>query len=246
MDTLSLFAAVVAMTLFPGGVYACAVAGGAGWAARLRGTAHQGWTPAALAAAALLLLAAPLVPLPDAPAVELPAGGGAAVNLLGAMLLLGAAVALGTAAEWPRTRIAAAAAAAAPLLVLCAQAATLSFTVIAGLPGAGLAAGRALAAVALLLAVPVLARIEDARTPRPLRALLVAVPALVAAPLLAPPGWSNIPGAAAAALTVAGVALYAAVVAALRRLAREHDAPFAAASILAAIGAIVVTVLASR
>src|SRR5581483_6296497 len=148
MDTLSLFAAVVAMTLFPGGVYACAVAGGAGWAARLRGTAHQGWTPAALAAAALLLLAAPLVPLPDAPAVELPAGGGAAVNLLGAMLLLGAAVALGTAAEWPRTRIAAAAAAAAPLLVLCAQAATLSFTVIAGLPGAGLAAGRALAAVA--------------------------------------------------------------------------------------------------
>lgn len=245
MDALGLFAAVVATTLFPGGIYACAVAGGAGWAARLGG-GRTAWTPTALAAATLLLFAAALVPLPDSPAVQLPAGGGADTNLLAVLLLLGAATALGTAPAWPRARIATAAAAAVPLLVLCAQAATLSFAVVTGLPGPRLAAGRALAATALLLAAPALARLDDEATPRALRALLVAVPALVAAPLLAPPGWSNIPGAAAAALTLAGVALYAALVARLRRITRGTDAAFAVAAISAAIAAIVVTAVASR
>jgi hypothetical protein len=64
--------------------------------------------------------------------------------------------------------------------------------------------------------------------------------------LLAPPGWSNIPAAAAAAMTLAGIALYAAVLSALRRALKGHSLPLAAASICAAIAAIVVTVLASR
>lgn len=246
MDTLSLLAAVVAMTLFPGGLYACAAAGGVAWAARIRPAATAGWTPTTLAAAALALFAAALVPLPQSPAAELPTGGGAPTNLLAVLLLLGAALAIGTAPRWPRPRLAAAAAAAVPLLLLAAQAATLSFPVVVGLPGPRLAAGRGLAATALLLAAPLLAGLDDAATPRGLRALLTAVPALVAAVLLAPPGWSNIPVAAAAAMTLAGVAVYAAVVSALHRALRRRETPFAAGAIAASIAAIVVTVLASR
>jgi hypothetical protein len=47
-------------------------------------------------------------------------------------------------------------------------------------------------------------------------------------------------------MTLAGIALYAAVLAPLRRLLRGHTMPLAAAAIAASIAAIVVTVLASR
>jgi hypothetical protein len=247
VDALSLFAAVVAVVFFPGGVYACAAAGGAAWAARLpRATARSGWTPTAVAAATLLLFAAALTPLPQSPAGVLPTPNGAPTNLLAALLLAGSGLALGTAPRWSRSRVAAAAAAAVPALVLAAQAATLSFPVVVGLPGPRLAAARALAATAILLAIPVLGDLDDGSTPRALRALHVAVPALFAAVLLAPPGWSNIPAAAAAAMTLAGIALYAAVLGGLRRVLSGRELPLAAAAMSAAIAAIVVTVLASR
>jgi hypothetical protein len=246
MDALGLLAAVVAMTLFPGGVYACAAAGGAAWAGRLDARQAARWTPAELGAAALLLFAAALVPLPQSPATELPGPGGAQANLLAVLLLLGGGVALGTAPRWPRLRMAAGAAAALPLLVLAAQAATLSFPVVLGLPGGRLAAARALAASAILLAVPALGDLADGGIPRGLRALQLAVPALVAAVLLAPPGWGGIPAAVAAALALGGVALYAATLAALRRVLRGHTAPLTVAALCAAIAAIVVTALASH
>jgi len=245
MDALGLFAAVVAVTLFPGGVYACAAAGGAVVAGGVRGAGSR-WTPAALGAAALLIFAAALVPLPQSPATELPGPGGAPTNLLAALLLIGGGIALGTAPRWSRLRVSAAMAAVVPLLVLAAQAATLSFPVVVGLPGPRLAAARALAAGAILLAVPALGGLRDESVPRGLRALQVAVPALVAAVLLAPPGWSNIPAAAAAALSLAGIAVYAGVLRTVLWALRGHTAPLAIASVPAAIASIVVTALASR
>jgi len=246
MDAVGLFAAVVAVALFPGGVYACAAAGGAAWAGRLSAARATAWTPAAVASAALLLFGAAMMPLPQAPATALPGPDGAPANLLAILLLVGGGVALGTAPRWPRARIAAGVAAALPLLVLAAQAATLSFPTVIGLPGRSLAAARALAAVALLLAAPLLGRLDDPTVPRALRALHLAVPALVAAVLLAPPGWSNLPAAVAAAMTLAGVALYAGVMGAMRRALRGHPSPLAIAASAAAIASIVVTSLAGR
>jgi hypothetical protein len=245
MDALGLLAAVVAVTLFPGGVYAFAAAGGAAVAGRLP-AAQRPWTSAHAGAAALLLFAAALVPLPQAPAAALPAPDGAPSNLLAVLLLLGAGIAAGTPASWTRARIAAATAAVAPLLVLGAAAATLSLPVVVALPGRELAAARALAATAILVAAPLLGRVQDTATPRPLRALLLVVPALVAAVLLAPPGWSNIPAAAAAAMTLAGIALYAGVVALGWRVVGTRPAPPAVAAGCAAIASIVLTALASR
>lgn len=208
MDVLSLLAAVVAVALFPGGAYAVAVAGGAAAGGRLA-PARAPWSSSSLAAAALLLFAAALVPLPGSLSATLPLETGASANLLAALLLLGGGLALGTPAEWSRTRIAAGIAALAPLLVLAAGAATLDFPVVVGLPGRTLGAARALAAVTLLLAAPALGRPADPALPRGLRALTLAVPALVAAVLLAPPGWSGLPAAVAAAMVAAGVAVYA-------------------------------------
>jgi hypothetical protein len=246
MDVLGLLAAVVGVTLFPGGLYACAAAGGVVVGGRMAPPAGTPWTAPTLGAAALLLFAAALVPLPQSPTTALPTPDGAPANLLAALLLLGGGVAVGTAPHWTRTRLAAAAAAALPLLVLIAQAATLSFPVVVSLPGAPLAAGRALAAVSILLAVPVLGRLDDPSTPRGLRALLVAVPALVAAVLLAPPGWSQLPAALAAVMTLAGVILYAAALRAVRRLLRHRDMPLVALAAAAAIGSIVVVARAGR
>jgi len=249
MDALGLFAAVVAVTLFPGGLFACAAAGGAALAAGFGGRRRpvdNGWTPAAFAAAALLLFAAALVPLPQSPALELPAPGDAPTNVLAVVLLAGGGVALGTVPRWPRSRIAAALAACVPLLVVAAQAATLAFPVVVGLPGPRLTAGRALAAAAILLAVPGLAEPDEATVPVLLRALLLAVPAMVATVLLAPPGWSGLPAAAAAALTLVGVALYGGVVRVALRALHGKTLHLSGVACAAAIAAIVLTVLASR
>lgn len=243
---LGLLDAVVAVALFPGGLYAMAMA-----AAVLPGTrmpaAQEPWTGNAVAAAVLLVCAAALVPLPDSPVTALPAGGGAPANLLAAVLLCGAGFAVGMPARWPRVRLTAAVAAATPLLVLAASASTLSFPVVVSLPGRRLAAARALAAVAVLLAAPVLARVHDHCLPRGLRGLGLAVPALVAAVLLAPPGWSNLAAAAAAAMVAGGAVLYGVLVGALAlTLRRRAIRASAYAAALAAIASIVLTALAPR
>jgi hypothetical protein len=247
MDVLGLLAAVVAVTIFPGGVYACAAAGGAALAGRLPQQTRHLWSATEAASAVLLLFGAALVPFPQAPAAALPGPDGAPANLLAAMLLIGGGLAAVTPpARWTRWRIIAALAAAAPLLVLAAAAATLSFPVVVTLPGRELAAARALAATALLASAPLLGRIQDAQVPRGLRALSLAVPALVAAVLLAPPGWSNLPAAAAAGMTLVGVALYAGVGAITRRVTGTHGMPPAMLAAAAAIASIVLTALASR
>src|SRR5258708_1563500 len=153
MDVLSLLAAIVALTVFPGGFYLAAVAGGVAVSARLP-AARALWSPAALAAVALLVFAAALVPLPGAPSAVLPIDSGAPANLLAILLLLGSGLALGTAPRWSRARAAAGLAALAPLLVLAAHAATLDVSVATGLPGPGLPVAPAQSAATPLPAPP--------------------------------------------------------------------------------------------
>jgi hypothetical protein len=246
VDVLGLLGAVVAVALFPGGIYAAAVA-----VAALPGTrmpaAEEPWTGNTVAAAILLLCAAALVPLPDSPVIALPPNNGAPANLLAAMVLGGAGFAVGMPPRWSRARLLAGIAAAVPLLVLAASAATLSFPVVVALPGRRLAAARALAAVALLLAAPVLTRVYDHCLPRGLRALGLAVPALFAAVLLAPPGWSNLAAPAAAAMVVGGTVLYGGLVGLLAvTLRRRAIRAAGSGAALAAIASIVLTALAAR
>jgi hypothetical protein len=140
--------------------------------------------------------------------------------------------------------VVAAVAAVAPVLLLAAGAATLDFPVVVALPGAALAGARALAAAALLLATPLLARPADTTIPRTTRALLLAVPALVGAVLLAPPGWSGVPAAAAAAMVAAGAGLYAGLAGALVRVVGRREMPLAVAAALSSIASIVLTAIA--
>jgi hypothetical protein len=244
MDVLSLLAAVVAVALFPGGAYAAAVAGGAAAGSRLPPTRAL-WSSTSLAAAALLFFAAALVPLPGAPSATLPLETGAPANLLATLLLLAGGLALGTPPTWSRVRVAAGIAAVAPLLVLAAAAATLDFPVVVSLPGRELAAARALAAATLLFAAPVVGRPGDPTLPRGLRALSLAVPALVAAVLLAPPGWSGLQATVAAAMVAAGMVLYGGLTGVLARLLRG-SIPLAVLATGTAIASIVLTTVASH
>lgn len=245
MDVLSLLAAIVAVAVFPGGFYLGAVAGGVVAGARLP-RARAPWSSAALGAGALLVFAAALVPLPGSPAAVLPIDNGARANLLAVLLLLGAGLGVGTEPRWSRARIAAGLAPLAALVVLAAHAATLDVAVVVGLPGNTLGAAHALAAVTLLLAAPVLARPADPGAPRGLRALGLVVPALLAALLLAPPGWAGLPAAVAAAMLAGGTVGYAAVATAVVRVLRGAEPPLALLATLTAIASIVLAAIASR
>jgi hypothetical protein len=236
MDTLALLSAVVAVLLYPGGAYlagAAVLAGG-------RAAAPARWTAPGAAGAVCAGLAAALLPLPGSPAISVPGRSGPPPNLLGMLVLLAAAVALAGPVRWSPPRLLVAAAATVPALALAAAAATFSLPVIVGLPGARLAIARDLAAVAVLLAAPLLLPDEPGISSPPARALVLGAVVLAGMSLWAPAALPRLPGAVAALAVLAAVAVYGRLAPGLgRRAARQVTAVAAAAAVAAvALGAV--------
>jgi hypothetical protein len=232
MDALALLSAAVAVLLYPGGAYLAAaalLAGGRAAAAPVR------WTPPAAAGAVCAGLAAALLPLPGSPATSLPGRSGATANLLGLLVLLAGAVALTTPVRWSPRRLLLAGAVTVPALALAAAASTLSLPVIVGLPGSRLALARDLAALAVLLAAPLLLPDDPEASPPPARALVLGVVVLAGMSLWVPAALPRLPGVAGAAVVLAAVALHGRVAPALVRLAARQATAAAAASALAAV-----------
>lgn len=243
MDVLGLLAAAVAVVAFPGGAFTVAAAGVAARLGRMP-PSHVRWPAPAYAATVLVVAACALLPLPGSPALHLPTGSGAPANLLGILLLLGAAVVLVASPQWPWARLLAAMSVALPLLVLAAAAATFDVTVVVGLPGRAIGAARALAAVALLVGAPHLAQPGDLAVPRTARAVLLAAAGLLATALAVPGVAPGLPGAAVAVIALgvaAGLGLLTSV------LGPRAVGPRAAA-LAAAAGAasVVFSVIAAR
>jgi hypothetical protein len=232
MDALALLSAAVAVLLYPGGAYlagAALLAGGRAAASPAR------WTAPAAAGVVCAGLAAALLPLPGSPAISLPGRSGPAPNLLGMLVLLAAAVALTGPVRWSPPRLLVAAAAAVPALALAAAAATFSLPVIVGLPGTRLALARDLAAVAVLLAAPLLLPDEPGASPPPARALVLGVVVLAGMSLWVPAALPRLPGAAAALVVLAAVALHGRLAPGLGRHAARQATAVAAAAALAAV-----------
>ena len=244
MDTLALLSAAVAVLLYPGGAYLA----GAGLLAGGRAVvAPARWTAPAVAAMACAWFAAALLPLPGSPATSLPGGSGPTANLLGILLLLAAAVALAGPQRWSPGRLLLAAAVAVPALVLAAAAATFSLPVIVGLPGGRLGLARDLAGGAILVAAPLLLPDEPATGPAavrtPARVFVLAVVVLAGMSLWVPAALPRLPGAGAAAVVLAAVALHGRMAPALRPpIAR----PAAAVAVAAALAAAVLGAIAAR
>jgi hypothetical protein len=158
MNPLAVLSAIVAVAVFPGVAYAGLVAA----LVALGGRIPAGLRPAQLdelMVAVGVSAACGLLAFPGSPLFGLPTG----VSLVVFVTALAAGIAWGSAERWPWQRLAAVAAAIAPLLGLASVATTLDLGTIAA-AGGSVGAARPWAVVAVLMALPTLVRPFDPHT----------------------------------------------------------------------------------
>jgi hypothetical protein len=244
MDPLGLLIEIVALAVYPGGLFLAVMAWityrGAGLAP---GPALDVRGFAAIAAA---VVAAAMAPLPGTPAASLPPPGGATPNLLAAVLLVVVAGSLVAPAPWSKRRITLVTFAGASLVLIGLVATSLSTTDISGSTGGVNAAARILTVIAVLVALPVVLKPQRAAGSVAARATVVASSLVVVLAIVIPPAqqWPVAP------LWVVGLVLAVGVYALLLRLGRaltrrEHLSVVAVAW-LCSIAASVTAVIAAR
>lgn len=203
MDPLGVAEAVLAITVYPGGLFLALAVWGP---ARLAGASWRRMpTPRELGALVALDLAVAMAPLPASPATSLPPAGGPGPDLVVMAVLVAAAVALTAPRPWSARRLAAGAAIIAALSLAAIAAASLGLVAIAGQPGAEMEAVSAFAAAAVLAAAPEICG-SPRRAPLTRPVVLVGV-ALLGLSLLVPAGlvgWAALAGAVAAGVAGAG------------------------------------------
>jgi len=199
VDPIGVLAAVLAIGVYPGGLFLALAAVLHRWTARHRRAVigpPPSITPAAAVAVVGATVAAGMLPLTGSPALRLPPPGGVAGNLVAVGVLLAVSVDLGAGSI--RASVLAAAA-AVPVLGLAAAAGTVSVMVIAAVPDAAGLLARAIAAVLLVLA--------GASTGATWTASAVAAAlALAASALVVPAALGDVPAPVAALACLAVVA----------------------------------------
>ena len=212
MNPLAVLSAIVAVAVFPGVAYAGLVAA----LVALGGRIPAGLRPAQLdelMVAVGVSAACGLLAFPGSPLFGLPTG----VSLVVFVTALAAGIAWGSAERWPWQRLAAVAAAIAPLLGLASVATTLDLGTIAA-AGGSVGAARPWAVGAVLLALPTLVRPFDPHTARMGRAALVAAIGLACFSLA---GFAPLAGVSAPVVAVLGalsVVAYTGLIGVSRRL----------------------------
>jgi len=207
MDPLGVLQAIVALALYPGGLFF-------GFLVWLTGGLFRTsrWStlrPREVSALITIDLAVAAAPLPASPAGSLPPLAGAAPNLAVTALLVAAGVVLVAPRQWDARRLISAAGAVTAAALAVVAAASLALTAITAEPGGQAVAIRAIAAAAILVAAPVLCG-SLAGAPPGRRVVLTGM-AVLGLSLLVPPGlagWTALAGAAAvSAATVVYVVL---------------------------------------
>ena len=218
MDPLGVLEAVVALAIYPGGVFLAGLVVFAGRLAR----APRWHTPRPRELAALITidLAVAGAPLPASPAGTLPPTAGTAPDLVVAALLVAASVVLVAPRRWDSRRLLSAAGATTAAALAVIATASLALTTITAHPGGEVAAVRAIAALAVLVAAPLLC--GSPAGPQPGRRAALTGMALLGLSLLVPAGlagWAAVAGAAAAGgATVAYVVMVSSTHALLARM----------------------------
>jgi hypothetical protein len=244
MDPLGLLLEIVALAVYPGGVFLAVMAwityrgAGIGRGARL--------DVRALAAIAAADAAAAMAPLPGTPAASLPPPGGATPNLVAAVLLLAVAGSLVAPQPWSRRRLVLAAFAGISIVLLGLVATSFSSTDIAAAAGRAGATARVLTVIAVLLALPVVVKPQGSGPPAVARATVVAATVEVVLAVAVPPAqqWPVAP------LWVVGLVAAVVVYGLLLRLGRtaarrEHPSLFVLAWVFS-VAASVTAVIAAR
>lgn len=244
MDPLGLLLEIVAIAVYPGGLFLAALV----WLTRRVGglpgeVEVDGGGLVAIVAAAL---AASMASLPGSPAASIPPSGGATPNLIACVLLLVVAGSLAAPQPWSLRRSAVLVPAGASLVLTGLVGSTFSISSLAGSGGGTGEAARILAAATVLIAVPLV--MQPNRGPRTTafaRAVVVAATVEVVLGTLIPPalGWPT--GPLSVVALVAAVATYALLLRVGRSATRRgHPALvvldmgcFAAATVVAVIAA---------
>ena len=244
MDPLGLLLEVVALAVYPGGVFLAVMAWITYRAAGMDRPARL--DVRGLAAIAAAAVAAAMAPLPGTPAASLPPPGGATPNLVAAVLLVTAAGSLVAPQPWSRRRLVPAAFAGTSLVLLGLVATSFSSTDIAAASARAAAAARILTVIAVLLALPIAVKPQRPGASAAAGAVVVAATLEVVFAVVVPPGqqWPLAP------LWVVGLVAAVVVYGLLLRLGRtaarrEHPSLFAVACVCS-IAASVTAVIAAR
>jgi hypothetical protein len=244
MDPLGLLLEVVALAVYPGGLFLAALAWITSRGAGLtRGAALD---IRGLAAVAAAVVAAAMAPLPGTPAASLPPDGGATPNLIAAVLLVVVAGALVAPEPWSRRRRVLVAFGGIAIILLGLGATSFSSTDIAAATGGAADAARILTVIAVLVALPIVVKPQFSHASVVARATVVAASLEVVLAIVIPPGqqWPLGP------LWVLGIVASAAVYALLLRIGRAmtqgEAAPMVAIAWLCSVAASVIAVVAAR
>jgi hypothetical protein len=244
MDPLGLLLEVVALAIYPGGLFLAGLA----WIT-YRGAGLGRGTPLdlrGLAAVAAAVVAAAMAPLPGTPAASLPPDGGATPNLIAAVLLVVVAGALVAPEPWSRRRRVLVAFGGISVVLLGLGATSFSSTDIAAVTGGAAGAARILTVVAVLVALPIVVKPQLPGASPVARAMVVAASLEVVLAIVIPPGqqWPLAP------LWVVGVVVSTAVYALLLRMGRAvtqgESASVFVVAWLCSVAASVVAVVAAR
>jgi hypothetical protein len=244
MDLLGLLLEVVALAVYPGGLFLAVMA----WITyRVAGLARGAPIDArGIAAIAFAVVAAAVAPLPGTPAASLPPPGGATPNLVAAALLVVVAGSLVAPAPWSRRRILLVTFGGFSLVLLGLVATSFAITDISGSTGGVNAAARILAVTAALLALPMVLKPQRATGSAAARATVVAASLVVVLAIVIPPAqqWPVAPLWVVG--LVAAVAAYAVLLRLGRAVTRREHLSLVAIAWLCSVAAAVTAVIAAR
>jgi hypothetical protein len=244
MDPLGLLLEIVAVAVYPGGLFLAGLV----WLIRRAGGLPGGMQVdgGGLVAIVAATLAASMASMPGSPAASIPPPGGATPNLIACVLLLVVAGSLAAPQPWSLRRLTVLVLAGVSLVLMGLVGSTFSISAIAGSGGGTGEAARILAAATVLVALPLV--IQPHRGPPAAalaRAVVAAATVEVVLGTLIPPSLSWPAASIALAALVAATAAYALLLRVGRSaMRRGHPSLvvldmgcFAAATVVAVIAA---------
>ena len=244
MDPLGLLLEIVALAVYPGGLFLGALA----WISRRGAGLPRGGPPDArgLAASAAAIVAAAMAPLPGTPAASLPPPGGATPNLIAAVLLVVVAGSLIAPDPWSRRRRVLVALGGISVVLLGLIAASFATTNISGATGATNAVARVLTVAGMLVAFPIVVKPQAATGWLAARSIVMAASLVVALAIVIPPAqrWPVAPLWVVG--LVGGVGLYAVLLRLARAAAQREHPSLVVIACACSIAASVTSVLAAR
>ncbi|HEY6469573.1 MAG TPA: hypothetical protein VI434_07380 [Candidatus Dormibacteraeota bacterium] len=244
MDPLGLLLDIVAVAVYPGGLFAAVLAvivQRAGGLPRIRELDAR-----ALGAVIAATLAASMASLPGSPAASLPPPGGATPNLAAAILLLFVGASLAAPEPWSIRRAVLGGLGGASLVLLGLVAASFSIATIVGIGGGEALTARILAAATALIALPLVVQPHKRGSGAVGRIAVVAATAEVVLALLVPPSLQWPATLIAIGALVGGVGVYGLLLRAARAATRREYPALVALAIACCAAATVAAVLAAR